>query len=256
MADYPFRKARGVDQIQATDPSHYLFAGDLAVKTGRAKVKAGLVLAIFSMLAYDASGLLVPWDPDGGTVGTNYADGTLTMGGQPTAADTVTLGNLGPVTFVASVTVPATQVLIGASAAATANNLRAFIIAHTAAIGFNVSSGGATGGTPIAVTANVPGTVGNSLALAKSGTYPSVSAATLTGGTDIEAGATPESKLAAVLAEPLDTSAAGTNADTFCGIYEQANFNHEALPWPAALDTLQKRQASLVGSKFLTGRLP
>lgn len=48
----------------------------------------------------------------------------------------------------------------------------------------------------------------------------------------------------AVCAHAIDTSATGYNAAADGPIYEEAVFNHEALVWPAAYDTLAERKAA------------
>lgn len=106
-----------------------------------------------------------------------HATGTLTFGGQPTAADTVTISGV-VLTFVAG-TPSTNQIQIGGSATITAQALKTYINEHPSV--FHVTAAGAS--TVITVTAIVGGTAANSYTLAKSGTYPSVSAANLAGGT-------------------------------------------------------------------------
>lgn len=109
------------------------------------------------------------------SVGT-AATGTLTFSGQPTAADTVTIGSTS-IEFVASAPTGA-EVLIGADATATAQALKAYINTNTSTL-LVTASGDAT---VLTLTANTTGVAGNSIALAKSGTVPVLSGATLAGG--------------------------------------------------------------------------
>lgn len=51
----------------------------------------------------------------------------------------------------------------------------------------------------------------------------------------------------------IDTSATGYNADADAPFYEGGVFNHEALVWPAAYDTLPERQAAFArGNNLIT----
>lgn len=106
------------------------------------------------------------------------ASGTLTFGGQPSSNDTVTI-NGKVITFKSSAP-GANQVLIGGSATATAANLMAFLLASTDPLLTVCEFSRVT--TVITVTYGTVGTAGNSITIAKSGTYPSVSGATLAGG--------------------------------------------------------------------------
>lgn len=65
-------------------------------------------------------------------------------------------------------------------------------------------------------------------------------------------------KIVAVSLEPMNTgnTAGGTNQDTWGPIYVDGFFNHEALSWPAAIDTLAERKQAVAGTRFNVGRLP
>lgn len=114
---------------------------------------------------------------------------TLTSTGvQVTAADTVTIGSV-TYTFRAAVTTTANEVLIGASAAATLQNLKDAInlTGTTAQYGsltvVNPTVGaGAITPTTLVVYAKTGGTAGNALATTKSAATLSFGAATLAGG--------------------------------------------------------------------------
>lgn len=106
------------------------------------------------------------------------ATGTITISTQPVANDTVTVGGV-VYTFKASV-VAATDVLIGASAAATAQNLRDTLANSTNPI---VSQAVYTIATNVVtVTYGSFGTNGNTFTLAKSSAGITLSGATLAGG--------------------------------------------------------------------------
>lgn len=117
------------------------------------------------------------------------AVGTLTSDGtNVTAADTVVVGSV-TYTFRASVGVTANEVLIGANASATLDNLKSAINAdgNTAVYGsatvVNPTVGaGAKTATTIVLFAKTGGTGGNALATTETSTHLSFGAATLGGG--------------------------------------------------------------------------
>lgn len=106
------------------------------------------------------------------------ASGTLTFGGQPTADDTLTINSV-VITFKAS-GATGNQVNLGGSATLTAQAVKAFINDHQDEL--QVVATGAS--TVITLTAVTAGTWGNSVGLARSGTYPSLSASALASGTN------------------------------------------------------------------------
>jgi len=55
-----------------------------------------------------------------------------------------------------------------------------------------------------------------------------------------------------VVAQPIASSA---TPPAMAPVYLSAFFNHEALVWPAAVDTLAERQAAFHGSEIEVGRL-
>jgi hypothetical protein len=104
------------------------------------------------------------------------AAGTLTFSGQPTAGDTLTInGHLS--TFVAGAA-GANQITLGGNATLTAQTVKEYINDNSGL--FHVTATGAS--TAITLTANTPGVAGNSIGLARSGSYPAVSGSLLTGG--------------------------------------------------------------------------
>lgn len=106
------------------------------------------------------------------------ATGTITLSGNPANGNTVTLGGT-TVTFV-SAGPTGNQVLIGASAADTAQNLQTFLSASSdvniTKCVYRVSA------AVVTVQFETPGSTGNSFTLAKVGANIAVSGATLTGG--------------------------------------------------------------------------
>lgn len=101
--------------------------------------------------------------------------GTLTFSGQPTAADTLTIGGVA-ITYVSALTT-GNQVLIGATATDTAQATKTFINANKTTLGVSASGGALV----LALAATAVGTAGNKT-LAKSGTQPAVSGVAMTGG--------------------------------------------------------------------------
>ena len=106
------------------------------------------------------------------------ATGTITLTTNPVPTDTVVIGGT-TITFVATAPV-GSQVLIGATPAATAANLQAFLAATTDVALLLASY--STLGNVITVTYGAVGVLGNAYTLVKTGTNIAVSGATLSGG--------------------------------------------------------------------------
>lgn len=108
------------------------------------------------------------------------ATGTITVATNPTASDTVTINGV-VFTFKASVALP-TDVLIGGSAAATAQNLLNAILAvggsQLSAAEYSLNA------AIITVTYREFGVAGNAFPMVRTGTGLTLSGATLAGGTD------------------------------------------------------------------------
>lgn len=108
------------------------------------------------------------------------ASGTITLASAPSAGDVVTVNGVA-FTFKAAVATN-TDVLIGATAAASASNLQAALAAYTdpkvTIAQYTVNA------AVVTVTYDEFGAVGNAFTLAKTGTNTTVSGPTLTGGTD------------------------------------------------------------------------
>jgi hypothetical protein len=106
------------------------------------------------------------------------ASGTLTFSGQPSADGTLTI-NGHVITFKASGATGA-QVNLGGTATLTAQAVKSYINDHPDET--QVIATGAS--TVLTLTAVTAGVWGNSLTLARSGSYPALSGATLTSGAD------------------------------------------------------------------------
>lgn len=105
------------------------------------------------------------------------ATGRITFSGQPSNADTITIGT-NTFNFLSVVVDPLTDVLIGANAQATLDNLLTLITSQIATV-----TGVKSGTTIINLTAVTTGTAGNSIVLTESATNVVVNGAgTLTGG--------------------------------------------------------------------------
>lgn len=121
-----------------------------------------------------------------------YSTATLTSTGTvPTAADTITIDGV-VYTFVASLTGAANQILIGASAAATLQNVFD-AINHSGTPGTQYGSltsthptvrASSVTSTTVVVTARIPGIGGNSIVVTESGTQLSWNVTYMTGGAD------------------------------------------------------------------------
>lgn len=151
-----------------------LIAGNLKIVsasvqlTGAAPLQRGSVLGLQSFGALSAS------------TGKTFATGSITLANNPAAGDTVTIGGT-VVTFVAANPV-GNQVLLGASAIATAQALEAFLAGSSDAnlVKFTYSVNNAV----VTLTAAAIGTGGNALTLATSDAANiTLSGATLSGGT-------------------------------------------------------------------------
>jgi hypothetical protein len=115
-------------------------------------------------------------------VGGARASGTVTIATNPAANSTIVINGV-TITFVASGAVAAnSQVLIGATAAATATNLGAFLN-ETAIGGLGVVTA-TVATTVVTITYRWHGTDGNTVTLAAGTSGATVSGATLTGGSE------------------------------------------------------------------------
>lgn len=151
-----------------------LIAGNLKLVTQSVTVGGGAVWLRGTVMGQQNVGTLVA------STGTTYASGTITVAAVPTAGDTVTIQGT-VVTFVAA-NPYGNQVLIGATAAATATALEALLTGSTDANLSKMSY--AINGAVITATSKALGTAGNAYTLATSdNTAFTLSGATLAGGT-------------------------------------------------------------------------
>lgn len=235
---YPNLRASGVSNGGDVPAVFELFAGDTPQPaTDQGQAADGQAITQFQVLMHDAEGKLVPLTTTG-----DYATGGYTVGGQPTAADTITV-NGQVITFVAS-GAAANQVNIGATTADTAQNIRDIINSDPEKYG-SVASGT---GTTVTLTAIAAGTAGNSIATLEGVTSASftVAGATLTGANAAED--VPSGNAIAIAAQPVAAETPGA----FVPVYIAGCFNHEALSWPAGLATLRQRKLAFETSRGIT----
>lgn len=218
-----------------------LFAGEADVVTSRDMVKAGLILAQYTVISKNGAGEIVAWNPALVGIGVDYAVGTVTIANAvPAAGDIVTVN--GVVFTFAAVPANAHEVLPGANVTAAAANLAAAINADNATQVMATSLAGV-----VTIRAAEPGADGNAITLAKvfaTGANGAVSGATLASGNSSEGRAT------GILVHAMDTSGTGLNKSAYCPYYIGGIFNHEALVWPAGVDTLAARKAAFEGSNI------
>lgn len=162
-----------IDGAAADSVTALNLSGATNLNAVAALVSAGLTGAT---CAFNGQSFVITSNSTGAGV---QASGTITLNGQPSANDTVTVDGT-VVTFVAGTPV-GSQVQIGASTSLTSANLQAFL---AASIDSNIDQ--ATYSSALNVTTvlfKIIGTSGNSFTLAKSGANIAVSGATLSGGT-------------------------------------------------------------------------
>lgn len=169
------------------------------------------------------------------------ATGALTFTNVGVAAETITIGTI-TYTLVAALTA-ANQILIGASATATAANLAAAI---NGAAGEGTVYGTGTKQHPsvsasaaagvVTVTARQIGSIGNQVVTTETSTVASFAAATLTGGFD-QGGVRP----IGIMAQAASLGASGTANGQ---VWYSGCFNLDALGWHSSYDTDDKKKAA------------
>ena len=211
-----------------------LFAGEADIITDRAEMRAGMHLAKHTVIAQDADGLLVSYDPQ------TRATGALTFSGTGTANDTITVA--GRVFTLVAASASDVQITIGATAAETAINTANILnrAVNVAATGVYASVAGAV----VTLTALVGGTGGNAITTTEAGTGASFGGATLAGGGTTRT--TTYGKAIGISLEPI----AAVTGPVDCPYYSGGVFNHEALVWPVADDTLAERRAAFNGTNI------
>lgn len=234
-ATYPPLLASGITDLGRFDQFD-LYGGESDIVTSQGQTADGQAILQFQILMRDADGRLVPFTAPAG----DYATGSYVVGGQPSAADTITVNAI-PLTFRVAPTL-ADEIAIGVDAATTAANIAARINLeperfHMTAI--------ATG-TTVALTSEEIGTTGNSLAIAEGVTAAgfTVSGATLAGANAAED--VPSGNAIAIAAQAVAAVTPGAWLPVFTG----GVFNHQALVWPANLNTLEERQRAFDGTNI------
>lgn len=230
-------------------PSLLLVTGDVPAQMSFPyPVAADLALAARTVVAFDGAGNIIV--AEYGAVAGVKATGTITFSGVGTAADTVTIGGR-VYTLVAALTGAADEVLIGASATATAQALKNAIngdedtldVTHGATTDHPsvVASGAAAA---ILLTANAAGAGGNGVTTVESGTGASFGAATLTGGAD--ASATAPRAIGFVKYAADNTG--GAAGDVKVEVTRWGCFNPDALVWDSSYDTAAKKLYAFEGA--------
>jgi hypothetical protein len=190
-----------------------LVAGNLKLVSDIGQVTGSAVLQRGSVMGLTKFGSVT------GTPGKAFASGTILIAALPTPGDTVTIGGTA-ITFAASVpdvAPPPGTVYIGATTAATAQALLAYLEGSTDVnlIKFTYSLNAST----VTATAGVSGTGGNALTLATSdSTAFTLSGATLSGGTANTGNATLSAMSAGTKVQPgnyVATCIDATHAQVF-----------------------------------------
>lgn len=231
-ASYPALLAAGITDLGRFDQFD-LFAGESDVVTDQGQAADGQAILQFQVLSRDADGRLVPMGLTG-----DYATGSYVVGGQPTAADTITVNGV-VLTFRAAPTL-ADEIAIGSTATITAANIANRINLEPER--FHMTA--VATGTTVALTSEEIGTAGNALTIAEGVTSASftVSGATLAGAD--AAADVPSRRAIAIAAQPVPASTPGAMLPIFTG----GVFNHEVLVWPAGLVMLEERKRAFDGT--------
>jgi hypothetical protein len=223
---YPDLLAHGIQNQEAFAPFD-LFSGSGPWNTTQVQAADGQAIRQFEVLTLNAAGRLVPLSQSG-----EFGTGSIVVGGQPVAGETVTV-NGQAITFRASN--PAVgECLIGADPTATATNLRAVINDRPDTYGVSASGTGTT----VTLTANAEGAAGNAVTLVEG-----VAAAGFT-----VSGAT---LAVAVAAQPVPATTPGG----WVPVFISGGFNHEALLWPAGMNSLATRKMAFQGTPVYVQQL-
>lgn len=211
-------------------------------------VGADVTLDALDVVGFDGAGNIV--HAEYAAVAGAKATGALTLTNTGSAAETVTIGTR-VYTLVAALTGTADQVLIGASATATALNLKNAINADEATYG--VTHGAAadhpsvvatSAAGVLTVTAKQAGAAANSVATTETSAVGSWGSATLTGGTGAQATGVQAIGIV-VAAVDNDGGAAGAkNVEVF----RAGMFNPNVLGWDASFDTDAKKRLAFEGA--------
>jgi hypothetical protein len=234
-ATYPPLLATGFTDQGRFDPFD-LYGGESDIVTDQGQAADGQAIRQFEVLMRNADGKLVPFTTAG-----VYATGAITVGGQPTAADTVTINGVA-ITFRTTLTGTGDECLIGADTTATAANLVTVI--NNGITRFNVSASSV--GTVVTLVAEDVGVAGNSVTLVEGVTSIgfTVSGATLTGASATEGTLT--NNAIGIAGQPVGASTPGGWFPYFTG----GVFNHQALLWPAGFISLEERKRCFDGTNI------
>lgn len=234
-----------------------LFSGDtpLPVSSYHAPVGANTDLPAFSVVGYEGNvpgGNLVLANHVGGLIGDDggaVASGAITFTDVGVADETVTIN--GRVYTLVAAPAAADEVMIGATAAATAQNLADAINADPDAIEAGTVGEGTeehddvsatVAGAVVTVRANEPGTAGNAITTTETSTVASFGGGTLTGGTDVGGGGIVPIGITTVKV------LTGAGVQTTVAIFTAGCFNPDALNWDDSFNTDEKRRHAFVGS--------
>lgn len=229
-------------QLDTYRTSFLLMGDSPPLKSFPMLLETGVTLSQFQVVMRNPSGKLVP-----ATRSTAVnASKVLTFSGVGTANDTITIGGV-VYTLKATVTTTANEVLIGASAAATAANLTAAI---NGAAGGGTTYGSLTAphpsvyatvsGADVTVSAREPGLAGNSIAIAESGTGTAWAggATALSGGTGG----------AAAIGIVTQAVASGASTTMTVPVWYSGWFNIDALVWDASFATDAQKLVAFDGA--------
>jgi len=225
---YPNFLAHGVSSGGDVPPVFELYAGDSEVKTDQAQAADAQAIVQFQVVKRDAGGKIVPW-----TVTDRFASGTITVV-NPADTETVSV-NAHAITFIATGTPTATQVLIDADDDVTAASLAAVINSDPALYAVTAEAVA----NVVTVVAISEGVAGNTIALAEAVADAgfTVSGATLTDAADTT-DTVPSDMPIGIAAQ----AAAAATPGNYVPIYVAGCFNHEALVWPTGFGSLNDRK--------------
>jgi len=228
---YPALLATGANDLGRFDQFD-LYAGESDIVSDQLQAADGQAISQFQVLTLDANGRVIPFVTAG-----DFATGTITVSSNPADADTLTLNGVA-LTFKTALTGAAHEVLIGGTTTITATNIAAAINADTASFAMDATSST----NVVTVVATAIGTAGNAVTMAKSGTNPTLSAANLAGADAAED--IPNRNAIAIAAQAVPATTPGT----WLPVFTAGVFNHQALLWPAGLQTLADRKAVFAGT--------
>ena len=235
------------DTINA--PQELIFTGDQPQPVAVAyPVGADVTLDALDVVGFDGAGNIVP--AEYAAVAGAKATGTLTFTNVGSATETVTIGGR-VYTLVAALTGAADEVLIGASATATALNLKNAINGDEATVGIThgsttdhpsvvaTSSAGA-----VTVTAKAAGTAGNAITTTETSAVASWGGAVLSGGTGAQATGVQAIGIVVAAVDNHGGAAGAKNVE----VYRAGMFNPNVLGWDASFNTDAKKRLAFEGA--------